>query len=247
MTALTDLKAGVTGAGLHAVAALQLVLDALDLNDTGAVEAVLREAYPDLVSSFGPMAGMFAADYYDEARAEAAVRGFYSAQVADIPASERIASNIQYGLKPLLLEVPDVALATSLLTASMDRNVQQVARDTVSVSAENDPVRARWARVPTKRDPCAFCVVQAGRGAVFGSRRTASKHYHTGCGCTAVPIWGEKDLSRLKRAAGYDPDDFERKYLDARAEAGRMSLGGSSKDPDEQSILQVMRDKYGLR
>ena len=246
MTTLTDMKTGTVAAGQLAVGDLQLILGSLDLADTRTAEAVLLEAFPDLVASYGPTAGMFAADFYDEARAEAAVRGFYSAQVADIPAFERMESNVLFGLKPLLLEIPDVTLATSLLTASLDRNVQQVARDTVSLSAENDPVTARWARVPGRRDTCAFCMVQAGRGAVFG-QRTASKHYHTGCGCTAVPIWGEKDLSRLKRATGYDPDAFEAKYIDARADAGRMTLKGDSTNPDEQSILQVMRSKYGLR
>jgi hypothetical protein len=246
MVAVTDARAGVAQAGTLAADHLELVLNSLDLSDGYGAKAVLLEAFPDLVATYGPMAGMVGADYYDEARAAAAVRGFYSAQVADIPATEQLTSNVRYGIGPLFAAEPDVTLAVSLLRSAMDRDVRQVARDTVSLSAENDPARARWARVPHGRDTCAFCMVQAGRGAVFG-QRAASKHYHTGCGCTAVPIWGEKDLSRLKRATGYDPDEFERKYIDARADAGRMTLKGSSTDPDEQSILQIMRSKYGLR
>lgn len=246
MIALTGVRENVTATGELATAALETVLGSLDLADGYTVKAVLLEAFPDLVSTYGPIAGTFAADFYDEARAEAAVRGFYAAQVAEIPAVEQLSSNVRFGIGPLFGETQDIGLAYSLLTAAIDRDVQQVARDTVSLSAENDPVRALWARVPSKSKPCAFCVVAAGRGAVF-SERAAAKHYHTGCGCTAVPIWGEKDFSRLKRAAGYDPDDFERKYRDARAAAGRMSLGGNSTDPDEQSILQVMRQMYGLR
>ncbi|QOT19724.1 hypothetical protein [Paenarthrobacter sp. YJN-5] len=246
MADLVSVRAGIVAVGEHATADLELILGDLDLADGYTVKAVLLEAFPDLVSTYGPGAGLLAADFYDEARAEAAVRGFYSAQVAPNPAVEQLASNVRYGIGPLFGETPDVALAVRLLTAAMDRDVQQVARDTIAESATNDPVRALWARVPGKKDPCAFCVVAAGRGAVF-SERAAQKHYHTGCGCTAVPIWGEKDLSRLKRQTGYDPDGFEAKYRDARAAAGRTTLKGDSSDPDEQSILQVMREMYGLR
>lgn len=247
MVALAEVKAGLNVIGDRAAGDLGLVLGSLDLNDALGTKAVLLEAFPDLVATYGPMAGAYGADLYDQARAEAAVRGFYTARVADTPAIEQLNSNVGYGITPLFSKEPDFALAARLLLASIDRDVQQVARDTIAESATQDPVKARWARVPHGHDTCAFCMVQAGRGAVFGSSRTASKHYHTGCGCTAVPIWGEKDFSRLKRQTGYDPDDFERKYLDARAEAGRMTLKGASSDPDEQSILQVMRAKYGLR
>jgi hypothetical protein len=246
MVALADVRAGLTVVGERAVTDLGLVLGSVDLSDGYAVKAVLLEAFPDLVSTYGPMAGVLAADYYDEARAEAAVRGFYSAQVAPPPPLERLDSNVRYGIGPLFGEAPDAALAVRLLSAAMQRDVLQVPRDTMALSAERDPVRTLWARVPTKPNPCAFCVVQAGRGAVFGER-AASKDYHFKCGCEPHPVWGDKDLRRLRRAMGYDPDALESKYRDARAVAGRTTLKGKSTDPDDQSILQVMRDMYGLR
>ena len=246
MVDLVTVRAGLAATGQHAVADLELILGSLDLSDGLTVKAVLLEAFPDLVSSYGPLAGLQAADFYDEARAEAAVRGFYSAQVAPNPAVEQLTSNVRYGIGPLFGEAPDAALAVRLLSAAMQRDVLQVPRDTMALSAERDPVRTLWARVPTKPNPCAFCVVQAGRGAVFGER-AASKDYHFKCGCEPHPVWGDKDLQRLRRAMGYDPDALEAKYRDARAVAGRTTLKGKSDDPDDQSILQVMRDMYGLR
>ena len=246
MTDFVTVRAGIVATGQHAVADLELILGSMDLTDGLTVKAVLLEAFPDLVSTYGPTAGLLAADYYDEARAEAAVRGFYSAQVAAPPPLERLDSNVRYGIGPLFGEAPDAALAVRLLSAAMQRDVLQVPRDTMALSAERDPVRTLWARVPTKPNPCAFCVVQAGRGAVFGER-AASKDYHFKCGCEPHPVWGDKDLQRLQRSMGYDPDGLESKYRDARAVAGRASLKGKSLDPDDQSILQVMRDMYGLR
>ena len=55
---------------------------------------------------------------------------------------------------------------------------------------------ARFARVPTGFETCTFCLMLAGRGAVYHTRETAGafSHFHRGCDCKVVPSFsGDKD------------------------------------------------------
>ena len=48
---------------------------------------------------------------------------------------------------------------------------------------------ARFARVPTGLETCAFCLMLASRGAVYHTRKTAGefRHFHRRCDCKVVP------------------------------------------------------------
>lgn len=80
---------------------------------------------------------------------------------------------------------------------SAGRLVLAGGRDTVEQAARADPTVTRWQRI-TDGDPCEFCAMLAGRGAVYLSERTASgtdkreladlARYHDGCGCTVAPV-----------------------------------------------------------
>ena len=47
----------------------------------------------------------------------------------------------------------------------------------------------RFARVPTGAETCPFCLMLAGRGAVYHTRKTAGefRHFHRRCDCKVVP------------------------------------------------------------
>lgn len=51
---------------------------------------------------------------------------------------------------------------------------------------------ARFARVPTGFETCAFCLMLASRGAVYRTRKSAGewKHFRRGCDCKVVPSFG---------------------------------------------------------
>ncbi|HEX6685755.1 MAG TPA: hypothetical protein VF062_23470 [Candidatus Limnocylindrales bacterium] len=63
------------------------------------------------------------------------------------------------------------------------------ARDTLLATASADPRSERWERV-TGPDPCDFCAMLAGRGAVFLSEQTADFEAHDHCACMAEPQFG---------------------------------------------------------
>lgn len=91
-----------------------------------------------------------------------------------------------------------------------------------------------FARVPTRPEPCAFCVMLASRGAVYHTSATAGgeRPYHGDCGCIPVFVRGPQDYP-----AGYDPDRYLNMYDAAVAEAG----GGT------RNVLAAMRAQQGIR
>lgn len=69
-----------------------------------------------------------------------------------------------------------------------------------------DLSHVRWARVPTGRETCPYCLMLASRGFVYHTRDTASHGKHRGCDCVIVP--GNKDST----IEGYDPDECLSRY-----------------------------------
>lgn len=68
--------------------------------------------------------------------------------------------------------------------------------------------RFKWARILTGGDNCGLCVMCAGRGPVYSSKRRAVKSndpsgkYHNGCDCKAVPVFlddfpAQEDAAKL--------------------------------------------------
>lgn len=79
--------------------------------------------------------------------------------------------------------------AISDAAGAVARHVEQAGRDSVIAAATLD--RARWARVPTGRETCAFCWMLASRGPVYTSRQAAGemRTWHDRCDCQVVPVF----------------------------------------------------------
>lgn len=211
-----------------AAADLATVWAALDLTDPLGVKAVLLEVFPDLVATYGVAAGAIAADFYDELRDEAGARGRFSALAAPTPSSEALTASTRWALGGLFRGDPAASL--SALMGSLDRGVKHAGRDTIAGSAARDPAKALWARVPSGKG-CAFCLMLASRGAVYGSKASAGgmKDYHDHCGCQPVPVWHPGDLP-------YDPSKLQEQYLDVH-EPGMTG----------KQTTAAMRAEYGLK
>lgn len=207
---------------------LAAIWAALDLTDPFAVKAVLLEAFPDLVATYGVAAGTVAADFYDELRDEAQAAGRFTAIAAATPDPEALAANARWALGGLFKGDPAASL--SAFSGALDKGIKRAARDTIAGSAERDPAKARWARVPSGRG-CAFCLMLASRGAVYGSKSAAGgmRDYHDHCHCQPVPVWRPRDLP-------YDPSKLYDQYLDVH-EPGMTA----------KQTTAAMRAEYGLK
>lgn len=86
-----------------------------------------------------------------------------------------------------------VGTATVRVAAAATRHVLGGGRDAIVEAIASDPIALGWSRV-TDGDPCWFCAMQASRGPVYESKRSAlytdeGLRYHDGCGCTTEPVY----------------------------------------------------------
>lgn len=153
-----------------------------------AVQAreALQDVLPALVMTYGLAAATIAADWYDEARDEAAVAGRFFAIPADVDESGADVL-ARWGVDPLFKAEPDWDAAKSLIAGGLQRRIANGARQTVALSSVEDPGADGWQRVGDGKT-CAFCSMLIGRGAVY-SERTADFASHDHCGCGAAPAF----------------------------------------------------------
>lgn len=207
----------------------------VDVGNAVAARTAVEEFLPLLVARYGEVAAVVAADWYDELRATAGVRGRFGAVLADLPDAEAVRVNGRWAVGPLFAAEPDGAATVGRLGQVLDRMALQPGRSTVARSVRLDPADARWARVPQSTNPCAFCRLLASRGADYRTQESAGgldpDSYHANCGCVPTPFWPGQDYP-----AGYDPDALFEQYQDAVAAAGT----GSPK-----AVLSSLRELQG--
>jgi hypothetical protein len=227
----------------------------LGTDDPFKLKAALRDFMVDLIATYGAAAAGLAADRYDELRAESVAIGSFRAVMAAPVAEETILAATGWALGPVFSKDQDFDASLTLLTDVGQKLVRQQARETVAESVRRDPADVSYARVPSGRTTCAFCLVLASRGAVYGSKESAGgvkgTEYHTKCNCEAEPVWSEGDMERLREQADYDPKALYKSYEKAREMASTNKLKGGNafekRDPDNLSILQAMREYQGFK
>ena len=95
--------------------------------------------------------------------------------------------------------------------------INATSRLTAQFTAEKDPSKPKYARVPQGRT-CAFCTMLASRGFAYWSEESAGgrgNSYHHDCDCRIVPSWGETHIE------GYDPARLKAMYQAAKQAAGK--------------------------
>lgn len=203
----------------------------LDLSQPEATRDALLRFMPALTDLYGEAAATVAADWYDEVRAADGVRGSFVAEMASTAPPAQVQARTRYAAGHLFTSQPESMLGF-LSTEVVSKYVLQPGRDTLSLSAARDG--ARWARVPSGAETCAFCLMLASRGFVYESESSAGSRskYHGDCDCTVVPDWSDDP-----RLDGYNPDDLYAKYREARAAAESKTTEG---------ILSYLREQQGI-
>lgn len=169
-----------------------------------AVRDAMLEFLPELVAAYGDAAALLGADWYDMLRDVPPSAARFSAVMASPVDAEPVRASTRWGLGPLFQGDPDAAL--SLLAGSTQRLVMQPFRSTVFDSANTDPVRMYYARVPVGQT-CRFCVMVASRGFVYRTAERAgeSNDWHDDCNCMIVPGTGPSDYPE-----GFDLAEYQR-------------------------------------
>jgi len=209
---------------LVAAAAQQELAKAWDLVTGQSAETVrdfLMEVVPAIGDKYGMASATLAADWYDEVRSAAAVRGTFLAEPAPLPDSSRYEALVRWGVDPLFRPEPDPEASQSLVGGGLQKIVTNMHGQTLTESTLRDPAAQGWSRM-ARAEGCDICKVLAGRGAVY-REATADFATHDHCLCVAVPEFGAvrevRDYERSKKFA-----------LDAAGEKKRKAANRALRD-----------------
>lgn len=192
----------------------------------------LLEIFPALVQAYGEAGLAVTMEWLEQVSPSEMLRMAPGAVVS----TDQAAATAEWAARALT-EGDRVKMA-SLLAGAMQRYTLQPGRETIRHTAARSG--ARYARIPSGKDPCAFCVMLASRGAVYESEHTASRDdsgdkYHDYCWCVPTLLYPDEPMPE-----GYDPEALYGLYM-----TGRSAVG--EKWPSTTDILSRMREIHGMR
>lgn len=131
-------------------------------------------------------------------------------------------------------------------------SVGRAANRTTIHNAERDYSKGvRYARVPTGKEACGFCLMLASRGFDYTSRKSAGdmgfgfNRFHEHCDCRVVA--GDARTT----VEGYDPDWLYAAYLDARATVSpqriRDGMRGQKAEAVNKRIADAICNEINMR
>lgn len=185
--------------------------------NVAALRAAACEAMEAVCGQVSDLSAARSAEFYDEVRA--------------LSVGKRLGALVDSGRDPAATEGAVRALVQSIVdTGSTERfarelgdrvdyEAKRAAAECVERNARRDPLKPKWARVPSGAETCPFCIMLASRGFVYHSEKSAGRagHYHPNCDCRVVPGFEGDDVE------GYDLDGLYRSYVDSLA-GGQLKL-----------------------
>lgn len=209
--AYTERLNRLSDAARRVVAAQLAQIEYEDISDLR--EKVIEILEPVCAASSEASAA-YAAEFYDEVRASQAGAAL-GAQAVSAHSAEATAAAVRAMVQVIVDGKPWERFARQVEDRA-DYEVKRSAGECVKANAARDPLRPKWARVPSGAETCGFCLMLASRGFAYASERSASEkaeggHYHPNCDCRIVP--GFEGMV----AEGYDPDELYRQWKEAEA------------------------------
>lgn len=174
------------------------------------------------VRTFGDRASAIACSAYDVTMEELGI-SVRPAAVYNPVSVDSAGRQVDYLMRQLTPDTFD-SFAQKLAERAYE-NVGRASNKTTIRNAERDYSKGvRYARVPTGKETCGFCLMLASRGFDYSSSRKAGdmgfafNRFHDRCDCRVVAG------SAFTTVEGYDPDWLYDVYLDARSTIDPASI-----------------------
>lgn len=215
----------------------QMVLNALERAEWGTVaelRAIMCEAMEDVCAEIADMSAARSAELYDDVR-EASVGSRLGALADPV----RDPASTAGAVRALVQSVVDTGKTDALardLADRVDYEAKRAAGECMFANGARDPLKPRFARVPSGAETCPFCIMLASRGFVYWPKRAAGsrEHYHAHCDCRIVPSFDSyyagpgRRFSATEAIEGYDLDGLYRRYVQDLRD-GKLNLKGVSR------------------
>lgn len=241
--ALDYLTKEINGISADAKAKVMRVLEKLDWNDVPACRDAVVSAVNAVLDAYSLATGQASADFFDASR-EIAVGSRLGAAVATGRDPDATEGAIRAFVDKVLKG--DIDSFNSAVLSRVGYELKRSAGQTMMENAARDPLKPRFARVPSGVETCKFCLMLAGRGFVYHSKKTAGEfgHYHDNCDCRIVASWDKDGVE------GYDPTAYHNEWLGREnftipeAKLTRYSLCMESERGRDKAI--AFRDALGF-
>lgn len=161
---------------------------------------ILVEAMEAVCATVSDHSAALTAEFYDGLR-----EGSVGEPLGAVPASGRDPKATEGAVRAFMQSVVETGATDALekrLCERVDYEAKRASGECVKANADADPLKPRFARVPTGAETCGFCIMLASRGFVYRSAEAAGEvdHYHANCDCRIVPGFPGDEVE------GYDPD-----------------------------------------
>lgn len=229
----------------------QMVLNAIanvEWNDVAELRAIMIEVMEMVCGEMTDMAAARSAEFYDGVRS--------------MSVGSKLGALAESGRKPAATEGAVRALVKSVVDSGsterfarelgdrVDYEIKKAASDCVEFNADRDPIKPRFARVPSGAETCSFCNMLASRGFVYHTNKTAEGRYHghPGCDCRVVPGFDTYEAGPSRRFSastsveGYEPDKLYGRYVDD-LKSGKLNVGATSRKSSH--VLNWGSDSFG--
>lgn len=200
------LAAASETSGSEVAASVRRVMDALPGADVATVREAAVQAVANSVKRYGNAASALAAELFDEVMEAEGIEA-PRAEAWDGPDADAISQGVRYQAGKLASGDADGFLDGVSELASY--HTRRAASSTVARNVSRAGRGVRYARVPTRANPCPYCLMLASRGFVYRNEQTAGAGSHRHCTCVLVP-----GINGKTNVAGYDPDELFRRWRD---------------------------------
>lgn len=197
--------------------------------NVAALRAAVCEAMEAVCGQVSDLAAARAAEFYDEVRTASVGK-----QLGALVDAGRDSAATEGAVRALVQSVVDTGAVDRFareLGDRVDYEVKRAAAECVERNARRDPLKPKWARVPSGAETCPFCIMLASRGFVYHSERSAEGRYHghPGCDCRIVPGFEGADVE------GYDLNVLYDRYV-ADVRDGNLKLNDVKKTSSKKAV-----------
>ena len=227
----------VNGLSADAQAKVLKVLESIEWTPDNIAECrdLVIQALAAVMPTYTDAAAQASADFYDASR-ELATGAPLGAQAI----SGYDPSKTEGAVRGFVRFVLDGRVQTfnDQVLQRIDYEMKLSAANSTLENGRRDPLKPKYARVPTGSETCDFCLMLASRGFVYHTESTASMgHVHSNCDCRIVADWDDATFE------GYDPDEVYDRWKKAVGEKAARRAEANGTDVDDE-VSKIMKS-YG--
>ena len=165
--------------------------------------AIVVEAMQAVMPGYTALAAQASADLYDAVR-EASV-GEALGAVAESGYRPEATDGAVRACVQKIVDGKAVEVFNDYILQRADYEIRRAANYCIAANGARDPLKPKYARVPTGAETCDFCLMLASRGFVYQSEGTAGAgHTHYACDCRCIPGWDGMEVEGYDTQAIYD-------------------------------------------